>query len=94
MFSDRKKTNQINVLRQNDDARTTPCQNWICILPTKFAIVQTCSERQWLLNRAQAKYATTAFKWKNGKLAVVVRAPQTTQNVVRGEDSKEIYKNL
>ena len=43
----------------------------------------------------------TAFnsKWKYEKLAVVVRVPQTTQNLVISrccfaEDGKELYKDL
>jgi len=45
--------------------------------------------------------AMTAFssKWKYEKLAVVVRVPQTTQNLVISrcrfsEDGKEMYKDL
>ena len=71
------------------------------ILPAKFATVKICSARQWLLKRAQAKYAMTAFnsKWKNEKLAVVVRVPQTTHNLVISpfcfvEDGKGMYKEL
>jgi len=54
--------------------------------------------RQWLLIRAQAKYAMTAFnsEWKNKKLAVVLCVPQTTQNLVVSRsgfagDGKEMY---
>ena len=51
--------------------------------------------------RVRVKYAMTAFnsKWKCQKLAVVVRVPRTTQNLVISrscfpEDGKEMYKDL
>ena len=56
---------------------------------------------KYKLKRAQDKYEMTAFnsKWIYGKLAVVVRVPQTTQNLVMSrsclaEDGKEMYKDL
>ena len=56
--------------------------------------------RQWLQNRAQAKFAVNAFnsKQKKEKLAFVVCFHQTKQNVVNSrsclaEERKEMYEN-
>ena len=54
--------------------RTTPCENWIYLLPWNVATVSICSVRQSVLKRAQAKYEMKAFnsKGRYEKLAFVV----------------------
>ena len=64
---------------------TFECSNYLDLSSTRMA-----------LKRTQAKYARAAFtyKWKYEKLAVVVRVPQTTQNLVISRYGYKMHKDL
>jgi len=64
--------------------RTTPSKKINLYFTSEIRNYLDLSSTRMALKRTQAKYARAAFtyKWKYEKLAVVVRVPQTTQNLV------------